>query len=286
MTTILAGDFNVGDINWEDAVVESGSSQRDLCQKVIDIAHDHELHQFQRDPTRLDRTVDLFFINKPGLAKATNTIPGVSDHDIIVADCDLKIQVSKKPPWQIFRRSKVNWEEIRSLTRSFRDKFLTEYCTKGVEENYKIFKDHIKNVIKSHVPYVWSKSRLNVPWITSQIRRMCRKKQRMFNRAKNHHRTKYWEDYKYFKRDVTRAMRKARWEYINGILQLGLEEGNSRPFWRYIKSQKQDNVGIPALSHKDKLVTNNTQKAEILNDQFKSVLRKITLTQSVVKTGP
>ena len=31
VTTILAGDFNVGDINWEDAVVESGSSQRDLC---------------------------------------------------------------------------------------------------------------------------------------------------------------------------------------------------------------------------------------------------------------
>ena len=101
---------------------------------------------------------------------------------------------------------------------------------------------------------------------------MCRKKQRMFNRAKNHHRKKYWQNYKSFKRDVTRTMRKARWEYINGILQLGLEEGNSRPFWRYIKSQKQDNVGIPALSHK--LVTNNTQKAEILNDQFKSVFTK------------
>ena len=102
MTTILAGDFNVGDINWEDAVVESGSSQRDLCQKVIDIAHDHELHQFQRDPTRLDRTLELFFINKPGLVKATNTIPGVSDHNIIVAACDLKIQVSKKPPGKKF----------------------------------------------------------------------------------------------------------------------------------------------------------------------------------------
>ena len=103
---------------------------------------------------------------------------------------------------------------------------------------------------------------------------MCRKKQRMFNRAKNHHRKKYWEDYKSFKRDVTRTMRKARWEYINGIPQLGLEEGNSRPFWRYTKSQKQDNVGIPALSYKGKLMANNTQKAEILNDQFKSVFMK------------
>ena len=96
---------------------------------------------------------------------------------------------------------------------------------------------------------------------------MCRKKQRMFNRAKNHHQKKYWEDDKSFKCDVACTIHKARWEYLNGILQLGLEEGNSRLFWRYIRSEKQDNVGKTALSHKGKLVTNDIQKAEILIDQ-------------------
>ena len=79
---------------------------------------------------------------------------------------------------------------------------------------------------------------------------------------------------KSFKCLVTRTKRKSRWEYINGIFQLDLEEGNSRPFWRYIKSQKQGNAGIPAPSHMEKLVTNNIQKSEILNDQFKSVFMK------------
>ena len=54
-------------------------------------------------------------------------------------------------------------------------------------------------------------------------------------------------------------------------LQIALELGDRGPFWRYIRSQKQDNVGISPLKDRGKLRTDSMEKAEILSNQFKSV---------------
>ena len=42
-------------------------------------------------------------------------------------------------------------------------------------------------------------------------------------------------------------MRKAEWEYINNTITQGLQTNNSKPFWKYIKSRKQDNIGVASL---------------------------------------
>ena len=46
--------------------------------------------QLQRNPTREGALLDLIGTNKSGLVKSVHTIPGISDHDIIVLDADLK----------------------------------------------------------------------------------------------------------------------------------------------------------------------------------------------------
>ena len=42
-------------------------------------------------------------------------------------------------------------------------------------------------------------------------------------------------------------MRKAEWEYINNTITHALQTNNSKPFWKYIKSRKQDNIGVASL---------------------------------------
>ena len=59
--------------------------------------------------------------------------------------------------------------------------------------------------------------------------------------------------------------------YVNGILQNGLESGNNKPFWKYVKSQKQGTFGISALKSNGNVITDSLSKAEIVNSQFKSV---------------
>ena len=43
--------------------------------------------------------------------------------------------------------------------------------------------------------------------------------------------------------DIEQMVKRELWDaervYVNGILQNGLESGNNKPFWTYVKSQKQ-----------------------------------------------
>jgi hypothetical protein len=52
-----------------------------------------------------------------------------------------------------------------------------------------------------------------------------------------------------------------------------------RWFWKYIKSRKNDNIGVSPLKSNGKLVSNSKGKAEILIQQFKSVF---TIDKSTV----
>jgi hypothetical protein len=54
----------------------------------------------------------------------------------------------------------------------------------------------------------------------------------------------------------------------------GLENNNLKPFWKYIKSRKQDNIGVVPLKTKGQLVNDSNGKAEILIRQFKSVFTR------------
>ena len=71
-------------------------------------------------------------------------------------------------------------------------------------------------------------------------------------------------------------MRKAEWDYINSTINEGLQSNNTKPFWKYIKSKKQDNIGVSPLKQGVQLVTNSKEKAEILIRQFQSVFTKDT----------
>ena len=71
---------------------------------------------------------------------------------------------------------------------------------------------------------------------------------------------------------VKRELRDAERVYVNGILQNVLESRNNKPFWKYVKSQKQETFGISALKSNGNVITDSLSRAKILNSQFKSVL--------------
>ena len=73
---------------------------------------------------------------------------------------------------------------------------------------------------------------------------------------------------------------KAETQYVNNIINEGLEKNDRKPFWKYAKAKKQDNIGIAPLRHKGSMTNDSKEKAKlyILNDQFKSVFTKSTST--------
>ena len=76
---------------------------------------------------------------------------------------------------------------------------------------------------------------------------MCKVKRRRFKRAKKSKKSRDWERYVTHKKATASALKAARWDHLNGILQTSLEEKNTKPFHRYIKAQKNDNFGVSSL---------------------------------------
>jgi len=61
-------------------------------------------------------------------------------------------------------------------------------------------------------------------------------------------------------------------QYLSNISNPQNGDNRMKRFWHHIKGKRHDNVGIDALkSQAGNTVTESSEKAEILNDQFKSV---------------
>ena len=99
---VLGGDFNLPDINWNDACVTRGSKRAVIHQQLLDIASDHMLENIQKEPTREKNVVDLYFTNNTSLVKYSQTLPGISDHEMIIIDSDIKPQYKKQIPRKVY----------------------------------------------------------------------------------------------------------------------------------------------------------------------------------------
>ena len=138
--TILGGDFNLGDIRWENESVLPGASESSGCQKLIDILHTFGLSQLQRENTSGDRLLDLYATNRPALVKSVNTVPSISDHDgAIVVDSNILAVLNKKTPRKLFIFSKAQWNFMKTDVMNFSTSLLESYKTRSINlEWYKV----------------------------------------------------------------------------------------------------------------------------------------------------
>ena len=282
----IGGDFNCGDINWDTVTVNQNSSKKPLHEKLIEIIGDHSLTQLQRDPTRENRVLDLFLTSKPGLSKSMSTIPGISDHHIIVADMDINPIRNFKPPRTLYQYKKADWTKMREETRTFSTSFIENLNAANVQHNWNKLKSHLTSMMNKYIPTKKSRSRNTIPWFTNTIKRLVNRKQRLYNKARKSNIVADWDQYKSVQKNVQKSLRHARWEYINNILLDSLKEHDSKPFWKYIKSQKQDSVGVAPLKENGTLQSTSKEKARILNNQFKSVFTSEDKTNIPTLSGP
>ena len=80
---ILAGDFNLPDVDWSNKFVNPQCRYSTLSNQLINITLDHNLHQVVTSPTRENYILDLVFTNVPFLVQNASILPGLSDHDMV-----------------------------------------------------------------------------------------------------------------------------------------------------------------------------------------------------------
>jgi len=269
---ILAGDFNCPDINWNTHNAHSSGKDQDIQQNLIDMTSSSLLSQVHLSPTRGPNILDLVFTTNPTLVKSSSSVPGISDHDAVVTDFDVKPQKSRQKPRKCFKYRKANWEQMEAdMNDAAKDIEDAQAAGADVETLWSTFRDSLSNTMKRNIPTFTLKQSQSLPWLNASIKRLLRRKKRLFQRAKS---SNSWSPYRHFQKHCRKEMRRAEWRYINNTIQAGLEENNTKPFWSFIKAKKQDNTGIAPLLENGRLVSDSKGKANILLEQFKSVFTK------------
>ena len=191
---ILAGDFNLPHIDWENNTVKTGSNPVNHHQELIEIIEDSGMEQLQLKPSRENNILDLFLTNQPSLVKSCNTIPGISDHNMIIVDTDLKPRYNKPKRREINIFKKANWDQIKTDIIDLGTRIIQSKTS--VEEKWTQLKNGINNTLGLNVPKKLTPNRHNLLWLSNKDKKMIRKKHQLFQRAKQTERTEDWDKYR------------------------------------------------------------------------------------------
>ena len=134
----------------------------------------------------------------------------------------------------------------------------------------------LQEMMDKHVPSKMTSTRYNLPWLNQKLKRMTKKKQKLYNKAKKSKSAYEWDKFRSYKKRTKNALKNAHTEFISNVLDKSLKSKDPKPFWKYIKQLRNDSVGVAPMKEKgsNTLVSDSMGKAEILNQQFKSVFTK------------
>ncbi|KAL8565040.1 hypothetical protein ACOMHN_003416 [Nucella lapillus] len=271
---VLAGDFNCPHINWINHTTHSTGKDNDIQQSLVDIMQSSTLTQVHHSPTRFMNILDLIFFSNPSLVKSSVSVPGISDHEMIVTDADTRPQRTTPLAKKCFQFHKAEWSSLRTDCDSIAESVKKQADSGStMEDLWSTFKSSLLSAIDTHIPHKMKTRRPCLPWINTSLKRMLRKKKRLLTRARK---TNNWTTYKFHQKECRRQMRKAERNHINTTIEEGLKSNNSKPFWQYIKARKQDSTGVAPLKEKGQLYSDSKSKARILLQQFKSVFTRDT----------
>ncbi len=264
----LAGDFNLGDIIWESQSVRQGAPKPSLCRDLIDISNDYGLEQLVELPTRGDNVLDLFFTSNPSLVSKSTVMPGISDHDgIPMLIVDSKPITTKQKPRKVYLYHKADVETLKVEASKINETIMAYKVdnTSDVNTLWVDLKNDLHEAVDNCVPSKVVNKTHNTPWINQKLKRLHKRKQRAYNRARKSGSQEDWDKYRELRKKIKKDSRKAYRKYIS---EKCFE--STKQFWSFVKSLKKDSSGIPALKDLEtgELITDSKAKANLLNKQY------------------
>ena len=169
------------------------------------------------EPThRQDNILDLFLTNNDALISKVTIPLGISDHDIVSCMVRLKPIILKQVPRVMPLYRKADWTAFASKC----EELLKDHPSKSVEDLHVwgCFKSVIHNGIAKFVPSKTLGTKKSHPWITQPIKRLIRKRNKLFHKQKS---SKSPTDHHHFlrvKQHIKMKIRQSYDLYIEDIL--------------------------------------------------------------------
>ncbi|CAC5391834.1 unnamed protein product [Mytilus coruscus] len=109
----ISGDLNLPDIDWPSMTIEGKMYPKEMNEIFLDLLNNLGLDQLVNFPTRKDNILDIFCTNQPNLITKIKSIPGISDHNIVLVDAICKPKRATQCPHKIFVWKKVDLEKLK-----------------------------------------------------------------------------------------------------------------------------------------------------------------------------
>ncbi|GAB0183916.1 mitochondrial enolase superfamily member 1 [Grus japonensis] len=258
------GDFNHPDICWKDNAAEHKQSR-----KFLECVDENFLLQVIEEPIRRGAMLDLILTNKEGLVgdvKLKGSL-GCSDHKMV----EFRILRAARRA-----HSKLNTLDFRRadfglfrdlLGRIPWDKALEG---RGAQDSWLIFKGHLLQAQERCIPTKRksSKNTKRPPWMNKELLGKVKQKKEAYRGWKQGQVP--WEEYRETVQAARDQVRKAK-----ALVEINLARDvkvNRKSFYRCVsdKRRTRENVGL-LWNETGDLVTQDVEKAEVLNDFFASV---------------
>jgi len=268
---VIAGDFNLGDINWERNST-SNPQTSSHNQKLLDLMDEFGLVNTQVEISRpvSGKCLDLVLTNQPRTITSVHTACGMSDHLMIGFSINCKPAKPVKIPHKVFVFKKAKAQDVKRALNELSSSFFSQESTKSVNENWIFFRDGVHKIMNDHIPSKMSKTRHDLPWVTTRIKREMRRRDRLLNKAKRSQLETDWSSFRKQRNLIPKLIKQSYHDYINNIIGNSLAD-NPKTFWSYVRRANTENLGIPTLVDSDGS-THVTLKAksERLNNHFQS----------------
>ena len=134
-----------------------------------------------------------------------DVFPGISDHEAIrfkLVNNIIKKEFKKR---KVYFYSKGNFEKFRS---DLKDTTLLETSNDNdVEHFWQFWKNAVLKVWDANVPHGYVRKGCSVQWINSEVKKIIKKRNRIFNKAKKSNKASHWEKYRQLRREVKKKIR-------------------------------------------------------------------------------
>ena len=239
------------------------------------MCNEYFLDQTVKKPTRISgatrNILDLVLTSHTNFVENCDVIDGLSDHLMVSFTVNFKPRMSKKQPRKIYLYSKGDMTSLRSDIADFQASFFNSNPDQqSVQDNWDAFKFELNHLVDKHILSKMSRANQSKPWITGEVRRLSKKKQRLYNRAKSTQKASDWENHRSFQKEVQKKCRRNYWSFQNNMFNESTDLSN-KSFWKFVNAKKQEPTTIFSLKSGGKIIFDSKGKATAFNDQFSSV---------------
>ena len=140
---------------------------------------------------------------------------GKTDHDIVYIEYDIKAKRTQQAPRKIYLYKRANMDGLRDHLARFKDSFLSsDHSHSSVNNMWVSFKSEVIVAIERFIPSKMTKTKYSLPWIDNSIKRLIKKRHKLYIRARKSSSPDIKSHYKRFRSHVQKIIRDAYFQYI------------------------------------------------------------------------